>query len=138
MHTVPGVQKLLHVIRVGNVEERCEFIDKRVESLESKAYVFSDVVKDLVHEEFSELKEIESCKLDRICLNLPESNKRDRQLENQNNLLETMMDLDPDIIVVNKLVRLGRRDSSNGPIKCRPLRFTVDLFDHKSLNIEGK
>ena len=42
------------------------------------------------------------------------------------------MDLDQDIIVVNKLVKLGRREiSPNGPIKCRPMRFTVDLFDHK-------
>ena len=53
----------------------------------------------------------------------------DRQQKDQdflNNLLETKMDLDPDIIVVNKLVRLGRREiSPNGPIKCRPLRFTV-------------
>ena len=136
VHAVPGVQKLL--IRVGNVEERCESIDKRVESLESKAYVSSDVVKGLVQEEVSELREIESRKLNMICLNLPESKKmdmRDRQQEDQdflNNLLETKMDLDPDIIVVNKLVRLGRREiSPNGPIKCRPLRFTVDLFDHK-------
>ena len=89
MHAVPGVQKLS--IRIGNVEERCESIDKRVESLD----VSSDVVKDLVQEKVSELREIESPKLDMICLNLPESKKldmRDRQQEDQdflNNLLET-------------------------------------------------
>ena len=57
---VPGYKTVL--IRVGNVEERCESIDKRVEILESKAYVSSDVVKDF-QAEVSELKNIESRKL---------------------------------------------------------------------------
>ena len=36
------------------------------------------------------------------------------------------MNLEPDVITVNKLVRLGRRDiNSDGTVKCRPLRFTV-------------
>ena len=65
VHAEPGVQKLL--IRVGNVEERCGSLDKRVETLESKAFVSSDSVKQLVNE----LKEIESRKLNTICLNLP-------------------------------------------------------------------
>ena len=28
-------------------------------------------------------------------------------------------------------MRLGRSDSKNGTIKCRPLRFTVNNFEHK-------
>ena len=58
----------------------------------------------------------------------------ERQQEDQaflNNLLETKMNLDPDIITVNKLVRLGKREVSHDGIKCRPLGFTVDLFDYK-------
>ena len=42
------------------------------------------------------------------------------------------MNLDPDDIKVNKLVRLGRREmNADGTVKCRPLRFTVDVFNHK-------
>ena len=42
------------------------------------------------------------------------------------------MNLEPDVITVNKLVRLGRRENnSDGTVKCRPLRFTVDVFDQK-------
>ena len=135
-HAVPGVQKLL--IRVGNIEEKCEALNKRVESLENKSCVSPDTVKDLVSEEVAELKEIESRKLNLICLNLPESKRSDvgeRQQENLeflNNLLENKMNLVPDVITVNKLVRLGRRENNlDGTVKCRPLRFTVDVFDQK-------
>ena len=41
------------------------------------------------------------------------------------------MEVDTDEITINKLVRLGRSDSTNGAIKCRPLRFTVNNFEHK-------
>ena len=136
VHAVPGVQKLL--IRVGNVEEKCESLNKRVESLESKTCVSPEIVKDLISEEFTELKEIESRKLNLICLNLPESNRAEtvaRQQEDVDflvNLLENKMNLDPDDIKVNKLVRLGRREmNSDGTVKCRPLRFTIDVFNHK-------
>ena len=57
-HAVPGVHKLL--IRVGTVEEKCDALNKRVESLENKSCVSPDTVKDLVSEEVAELKEIES------------------------------------------------------------------------------
>ena len=43
---VPGVKKLL--IRIGNVEEKCEAFNKRVESLENKSSVSPITVKDLV------------------------------------------------------------------------------------------
>ena len=136
-HAVPGVQKVL--IRLGNVEERCESLDRRVESLESKEYVSAENVKDMVQEEISEAKEIESRRLNVICLNMPESKKSensDRQREDQDflqNLMETKMNLDPDVIKVNKLVRLGKREiRADGTVnKCRPLRFTVEMFDHK-------
>ena len=135
-HAVPGVQKVL--IRLGNVEERCESLDKRVESLESKEYVSADKVKDLVHEEMSEAKEIESRRLNLICLNMPESKKpenSERQLEDQDflkNLMKAKMNLDPELITVNKLVRLGKREiRTDGTYKCRPIRFTVEMFEHK-------
>ena len=92
-HAVPGVQKL--IIRDGNVDEKCKTLSKRVESLENKSCVSPYTVKDLVSEEAAELKEIESRKLNLICLNLPESKKTDtceRQqedlefLNNQNEL----------------------------------------------------
>ena len=41
------------------------------------------------------------------------------------------MNLNPDVINVNKLVRLGCREATDGNIKPRPLRFTVNIFDHK-------
>ena len=63
-HAVPGVQKLL--IRVGSAEEKCEALNKRVESLENKSCVSPDTVKDLVSEEVAELKEIESRKFNLI------------------------------------------------------------------------
>ena len=103
-HAVPGVQKLL--IRVGNVEEKCEALNKRVESLENKSFVSPDTVKDLVNEEVAELKEIESRKLNLICLNLPESKRTDagerqqEDLEFLNNLLENKMNLEPDTRVI--------------------------------------
>ena len=75
VHAVPGVQKLL--IRVGNVEEKCEALNKRAESLKNKSCVSPDTVKDLVSEEVAKLKEIESRKLNLICLNLPESKGTD-------------------------------------------------------------
>ena len=53
VHAVPGVQKLL--IRVCNVEEKCEALNKRMESLENKSCVSPDTVKDLVSEEVAEL-----------------------------------------------------------------------------------
>ena len=97
-----------------------------------------DLVKDLVSEEVADLKEIENRKLNLICLNLPESDKTDIHDRHQedvdflNNVLENKMNLDIDTISVNKLVRLGRREKTqDGTLKCRPLRFSVDLFDHK-------
>ena len=136
VHAVPGVQKLL--IRVGNVEEKCESLSRTVESLENKASVTPDLVKDLVSEEVAELKEIENRKLNLICLNLSESEKTDihdrhqEDLDFLNFVLENKMDLDIDTISINKLVRLGRREKTqDGTLKCRPLRFSVDLFDHK-------
>ena len=60
-YAVPGVQKVL--IRLGNVEQHCEFLDKRVESLESIEHVSANKVKELVHEEMSETREIESRRL---------------------------------------------------------------------------
>ena len=46
------------------------------------------------------------------------------------------MNLDPEVIKVNKLlsvVRLGKREiRADGTVnKCRPLRFTLEMFDHK-------
>ena len=75
-------------------------------------------MKDLVSEEVAELKDIESRKLNLICLNLPESKRSDagerqqEDLEFLNNLLENKMNLEPDVITVNKLVRLGRRENN--------------------------
>ena len=74
------------LIRLGNVEERCESLHQRVESLESKEYVSADKVNDMVHEEMSEAKEIESRRLNVIFLNMPESRKpdnSDRLVEDQ-------------------------------------------------------
>ena len=64
------------------------------------------------------------------------SEKSDRLQEDQDflrNLMETKMNLDPELIKVNKLVRLGKREiRTDGTInKCRPLRFTVMIFYHK-------
>ena len=48
------------------------------------------------------------------------------------NVLENKMELDLDTITVNKLVRLGRREiSEEGSVTSRPLRFSVEVFEHK-------
>ena len=102
-------------------------------------HVSASKVKELVHKEMSEARGIESRRLNLICLNMPESKKSeksDRLQEDQDflrNLMETKMNLDPELIKVNKLVRLGKREiRTDGTInKCRPLRFTVMIFDHK-------
>ena len=72
---VPGVQKLL--IRVVNVEDKSELLNKRVEKLETRDCVSSGVSRTLSAKKLlnsESLKEIESRKLNKICLNLPESN----------------------------------------------------------------
>ena len=47
-------------------------------------------------------------------------------------MLENKINLEPFVITVNKLVRIGRREiNSDGTVKCRLLRFTVDVFDQK-------
>ena len=132
---VPGVKKLL--VLVGNVGEKCEALNERVTTLENNDQVSSVKVKNIVQEEVAELKEIESRCLNMICLNLPESKKIDlserKQEDNELlvNLLQNRMEVDTDEITIDKLVRLGRSDSKNGAIKCRPLRFTVNNFEHK-------
>ena len=95
-------------------------------------------MKDLVSEEVAELKEIESRKLDLIYLNLPESKRtgtgkrQQEDLEFLSNLFENKINLEPYVITVNKLVRLGRREiNSDGTVKCRPLRFIVDVLNKK-------
>ena len=136
VHAIPGVKKLL--VRVGNVENKCEDLNERVQTLENKDAISADSVKAQIQEEMLEMKEIEDRRLNMICLNLPESRKSDlnerkeEDLELLHNLMQNRMDLDPDVIKVNKLLRLGRRAvSGKGVIKSRPLRFTVELFEHK-------
>ena len=97
-------------------------------------------MKYLIREEVAELKEIESRKLNLICLNLPESNRTEtvaRQLPGNKKMEISVSickktELIPDDIKVNKLVRLGRIElNSDGTVKCRSLRFLVDTFDYK-------
>ena len=64
-HAVPGVQKLL--VRVGNVEQKYEELNTRVESLESRDSSSSENVKEMILEEMTELKEIEGRRLNIIC-----------------------------------------------------------------------
>ena len=70
---------MIRVARVGNVEDQCESLNKRVETLESRESVTSDLVKSLVHEEVAELN-IGNRKLNLICLNLPESQRTDTRV----------------------------------------------------------
>ena len=142
VHAIPGVKKLL--VRVGNVENKCDDLNERVQTLENKDEVSADSVKGLLQEEMLEMKEIEGRRLNMICLNLQESRKSDlnerkeEDLELINNLMQNRMDLDPDEIKVNKLIRLGRRAvSKDGVIKSRPLRFTVELFEHKRIILKA-
>ena len=64
-HAVPGVQKLL--IRVGNVEQKYEELNTRVESLVSRDSSSSENVKEMILEEMAELKDIEGRRLNIIC-----------------------------------------------------------------------
>ena len=73
-------------IRVGNIEDKCESLTERVQSLENKEQVSSDSVKGLIQEEISELKEIESRKLNIVCLNPPESSKTDMSERRQEDM----------------------------------------------------
>ena len=120
------------------MENKCEDLNERMQTLENKDEISADCVKAQIQEEMLEMKEIESRRLNMICLNLPESRKSDlnerkeEDLELLHNLMQNRMDLDPGEIKVNKLIRLGRRAiSEEGVIKSRPLRFTVELFEHK-------
>ena len=45
------------------------------------------------------------------------------------NVLENKMNLDMGAIEISKVVRLGKREA--GQTKRRPIRFTVNQFDHK-------
>ena len=47
------------------------------------------------------------------------------------------MNVNPDVINVNKLVRFGRREATDGTIKPIPMRFTVNLFDHKRQTLKA-
>ena len=130
------MQKLL--IRLGNVEAQCESLNTRLMSFENKELVSPEQVKTLIHDEVAELREVEGRRLSLICLNLPESKKDDpvtRQQEDFEflvNLFETKMNLDVGVMKVSKLVRLGWRVvAETGEIKSRPLRLSVNLFDHK-------
>ena len=105
---------------------------------ENKDEISADSVKAQIQEEMLETKEIENRRLNMICLNLPESRKSDlnerkeEDLELLHKLMQNRMDLDPGVIKVNKLIRLGRRAvSEEGVIKSRPLSFSVELFEHK-------
>ena len=126
--SIPGVQKLL--VRLGNVETNVESLKDRVETLENRETVTNENIKTVVSEQLAEQKEIEARLLNLVCLNLPESKKEDsieRQREDHDflmNVLENHMDLD---IEVNKLVRLGKREAG----KTRPIRLSVNVFDHK-------
>ena len=71
-------------------------------------------------------------------LNLPESKQfesADRQQEDREfltNMFDSKINLNVQAIHVNKLIRLGKRVINiDGIIKPRPLRFTVEIFDHK-------
>ena len=47
-------------------------------------------------------------------------------------MFDSKMNLNVQVINVNKLIQLGRRViNKDGFIKPKPLRFTVDIFDHK-------
>ena len=59
------MQKLL--IRVGNVKQKYEELNTRVESLESRDSSSSENVKELILEEMAELKDIEGRRLNIIC-----------------------------------------------------------------------
>ena len=114
------------------MENKYEDLNERVQTLENKDEISTDCVKAQIQKEMLETKEIESRRLNMICLNLPESRKSDlnerkeEDLELLHNLMQNRMDLDPGEIKVNKLIRLGQRAiSEEGVIKSRPLRFTV-------------
>ena len=48
------------------------------------------------------------------------------------------MELDLDTITVNKLVGLGRREiSEDGSVRSRPLRFSVEVFEHKRQTLKA-
>ena len=72
-----------------------------------------------------------------ICLNLPESRKfdlnerKEEDLELLYNLMQNRMDLDPDVIKVNKLLRLGRRAvSSEGVITASCTKLLILVFHY--------
>ena len=75
VHAIPGVKKLL--VRVGNVENKCEDLNERVQTLENKDEISANSVKAQIQEEIIEMKEIESRRFNMISLNLPESRKSD-------------------------------------------------------------
>ena len=62
VHTVftlyQELKKLL--VRVGNVENKCEDLNERVQTLENKDEISADSVKAQIQEEMLEMKEIEA------------------------------------------------------------------------------
>lgn len=132
--SVPGVHKML--VRIGNVEERQDQLEERVNKIE-KDQMTSESVKEILHSELDEIKEIEGRKLNIMCFNIPESKQEDiqcRQAEDKDflvKLFETKLDHPVAPIEIIKPVRLGARKDSNGTLKCRPLRFTVGTLEMK-------
>ena len=136
INAVPGVSKVL--IRLGNVEAKCQSLDERVTKLEANEIASVEQIRKLALEEYTDMKEIESRKLNLMVFNMPESKKEDikeRQSEDSEflqNLMEQKMNLNVDEIEVIKPVRVGRREIISGEItKKRPLRFTVKTFESK-------
>ena len=59
------------------MENKCEDLNERVQTLENRDEISADCVKAQIQEEMLEMKEIESRRLNMVCLNLPESRKSD-------------------------------------------------------------
>ena len=74
--SVPRVRNML--IRIGNVEERQKQLEGRVNKIE-KDQLTQELVKELLHNELEDLKEIEGRKLNIVCFNIPESKKEEIQ-----------------------------------------------------------
>ena len=65
------------LIRLGNVEAKCQSLDERVTKLEANEIASVEQIRKLALEEYTDMKEIESRKLNLMVFNMPESKKED-------------------------------------------------------------
>ena len=133
----PGVKKVM--VQIGSLEDKYTNLEERVDKLEENSQN-EKKIKEFCRKELLEQQEIEKRKLNLVVFNVPESeeqspeSKKADDIEKINELLDGPMKLDAEYIQIQNPFRLGalKAGKPNEPQKPRPIKITVDSFDHKN------